>query len=211
MWCTKCVSTVGGQHIFFGVNHGTIEEDELLSGLGRYRDNVLKKCLVDRNKLIHASLTKVKDNGGVDAPVLGPPGALAQKDVYLGPSETPYEGGVFQLAFSVPEQYPLQPPQVRFLTKIFHPNVHFKIYAASITVCIVFGFMFIAFIWKFDFYLFMVLIIAILNDGDFYKITVAIIALDCQCLEVAKVAFSSCNIYIFLLNYLAFFDYQFVI
>lgn len=44
-----------------------------------------------------------------------------------GPSETPYEGGVFQLAFSVPEQYPLQPPQVRFLTKIFHPNVHFKV------------------------------------------------------------------------------------
>ncbi|KAF3636771.1 Protein PEROXIN-4 [Capsicum annuum] len=43
-----------------------------------------------------------------------------------GPSETPYDGGVFQLAFSVPEQYPLQPPQVRFLTKIFHPNVHFK-------------------------------------------------------------------------------------
>ncbi|KAH9761133.1 UBC core domain-containing protein [Citrus sinensis] len=28
-----------------------------------------------------------------------------------GPSETPYEGGVFQLAFAVPEQYPLQPPQ----------------------------------------------------------------------------------------------------
>lgn len=44
-----------------------------------------------------------------------------------GPSETPYEGGIFQLAFSVPEQYPLQPPQVRFLTKIFHPNVHFKV------------------------------------------------------------------------------------
>ncbi|KAI4337480.1 hypothetical protein L6164_015892 [Bauhinia variegata] len=43
-----------------------------------------------------------------------------------GPSETPYEGGVFQLAFAIPEQYPLQPPQVRFLTKIFHPNVHFK-------------------------------------------------------------------------------------
>ena len=43
-----------------------------------------------------------------------------------GPSETPFEGGIFQLAFAVPEQYPLQPPQVRFLTKIFHPNVHFK-------------------------------------------------------------------------------------
>jgi peroxin-4 len=43
-----------------------------------------------------------------------------------GPSETPFEGGVFQLAFSIPEQYPLLPPQVRFMTKIFHPNVHFK-------------------------------------------------------------------------------------
>jgi peroxin-4 len=33
---------------------------------------------------------------------------------------------VFQLAINVPEQYPLVPPQVRFVTKIFHPNVHFK-------------------------------------------------------------------------------------
>ncbi|CAJ1944143.1 unnamed protein product [Sphenostylis stenocarpa] len=36
------------------------------------------------------------------------------------------EGYVLQLAFSVPDQYPLQPPQVRFLTKIFHLKVHFK-------------------------------------------------------------------------------------
>ncbi|VAI21001.1 unnamed protein product [Triticum turgidum subsp. durum] len=46
--------------------------------------------------------------------------------VIKGPSETPFEGGVFQLVFSIPEQYPLLPPQVRFITKIFHPNVHFK-------------------------------------------------------------------------------------
>lgn len=48
--------------------------------------------------------------------------------IIQGPSETPYDGGIFQLAFAVPEQYPLQPPQVRFLTKIFHPNVHFKVW-----------------------------------------------------------------------------------
>ncbi|KAK2632775.1 hypothetical protein EUGRSUZ_L01100 [Eucalyptus grandis] len=48
------------------------------------------------------------------------------KEYKEGPSETPFEGGVFQLAFAIPEQYPLQPPQVRFLSKIFHPNVHFK-------------------------------------------------------------------------------------
>lgn len=40
-----------------------------------------------------------------------------------------------------------------------------QIYAVSITIRIVFGFMLIALIWKFDFAPFMVLIIAILNDG----------------------------------------------
>ena len=44
-----------------------------------------------------------------------------------GPKETPYEGGTFELVISVPEQYPLTPPSVRYRTKIFHPNVHFKV------------------------------------------------------------------------------------
>ncbi|XP_021991686.2 uncharacterized protein LOC118479375 [Helianthus annuus] len=35
---------------------------------------------------------------------------------------------------------------------------------------------------------------------------VAIAALDCQCLEVAKVAFSSSSVNIFLLNYFYFYD-----
>ncbi|KAJ8429070.1 hypothetical protein Cgig2_031361 [Carnegiea gigantea] len=39
------------------------------------------------------------------------------------------------------------------------------IYAVSITIHMVFGFIFIALIWKFDFASFMLLIIAILNDG----------------------------------------------
>jgi len=43
-----------------------------------------------------------------------------------GPRETPFEDGVFQLAIRVPETYPLEPPQVKFITKVFHPNIHFK-------------------------------------------------------------------------------------
>lgn len=31
------------------------------------------------------------------------------------------------MTLSVPEQYPLVPPAVRFKTKVFHPNVHFKV------------------------------------------------------------------------------------
>ncbi|KAL4439687.1 hypothetical protein ABPG75_002688 [Micractinium tetrahymenae] len=43
-----------------------------------------------------------------------------------GPTDTPFEGGTFELAISVPEQYPLVAPAVKYRTKIFHPNVHWK-------------------------------------------------------------------------------------
>ena len=46
-----------------------------------------------------------------------------------GPADTPFEGGTFELLLNVPEQYPLVPPSVRYRTKIFHPNVHFKVRA----------------------------------------------------------------------------------
>ncbi|OEU16300.1 ubiquitin-conjugating enzyme [Fragilariopsis cylindrus CCMP1102] len=40
-----------------------------------------------------------------------------------GPEETPYEKGVFQLELFLPADYPMAPPKVRFLTKIYHPNI----------------------------------------------------------------------------------------
>mmetsp|Transcript_5499 Transcript_5499/g.7019 ORF Transcript_5499/g.7019 Transcript_5499/m.7019 type:complete len:157 (-) Transcript_5499:211-681(-) len=40
-----------------------------------------------------------------------------------GPDGSPYENGVFQLELFLPVEYPMTPPKVRFLTKIYHPNV----------------------------------------------------------------------------------------
>ena len=40
-----------------------------------------------------------------------------------GPVGSPYEGGLFYLYLKVPFSYPFDPPEVRFLTRIFHPNV----------------------------------------------------------------------------------------
>ncbi|KKZ65248.1 ubiquitin-conjugating enzyme E2 N [[Emmonsia] crescens] len=40
-----------------------------------------------------------------------------------GPADSPYEGGIFRLRLWLPPGYPIDPPQVQFLTKIYHPNI----------------------------------------------------------------------------------------
>ncbi|GIQ87256.1 hypothetical protein KIPB_009258 [Kipferlia bialata] len=41
----------------------------------------------------------------------------------MGPSESPYEAGVFELKVEFPKEYPNRPPTCTFITKVFHPNV----------------------------------------------------------------------------------------
>jgi ubiquitin-conjugating enzyme (huntingtin interacting protein 2) len=45
------------------------------------------------------------------------------KGEITGPPDTAYEGGTFVLEIKVPETYPFNPPKVRFITKIWHPNI----------------------------------------------------------------------------------------
>uniref|UniRef100_M8B6N2 Plasma membrane ATPase n=1 Tax=Aegilops tauschii TaxID=37682 RepID=M8B6N2_AEGTA len=54
---------------------------------------------------------------------------------------------------------------------IFQRMKNYTIYAVSITIRIVLGFMLVALLWKFDFAPFMVLVIAILNDGTIMTIS----------------------------------------
>jgi len=41
----------------------------------------------------------------------------------LGDDSSPYKGGVFKLEIRVPDRYPFEPPHVKFLTPIYHPNI----------------------------------------------------------------------------------------
>ncbi|XP_064480162.1 ubiquitin-conjugating enzyme E2 2-like [Ornithodoros turicata] len=42
----------------------------------------------------------------------------------VGPTETPFEKGLFKLRIEFPEDYPFKPPLVKFTTRIYHPNIN---------------------------------------------------------------------------------------
>uniref|UniRef100_A0A7R9TC40 E2 ubiquitin-conjugating enzyme n=1 Tax=Prasinoderma coloniale TaxID=156133 RepID=A0A7R9TC40_9VIRI len=44
--------------------------------------------------------------------------------VIFGPESTPWEGGTFKLHITFSEDYPNKAPTVKFISKLFHPNVY---------------------------------------------------------------------------------------
>jgi len=63
-------------------------------------------------------------------PPVGVSGAPSENDIMLwnavifGPDDTPFEDGTFKLTLEFSEEYPNKPPVVKFLSKMFHPNIY---------------------------------------------------------------------------------------
>ena len=44
--------------------------------------------------------------------------------ITIGPKDTSYKGGIFTIKLTFPKDYPSSPPELRFLTPIYHLNVN---------------------------------------------------------------------------------------
>jgi ubiquitin-conjugating enzyme (huntingtin interacting protein 2) len=42
---------------------------------------------------------------------------------FMGPPDTPYQGGKYVVDIRIPSDYPFRPPVMKFETKLWHPNV----------------------------------------------------------------------------------------
>ncbi|KAK9466969.1 ubiquitin-conjugating enzyme/RWD-like protein [Lipomyces arxii] len=82
--------------------------------------------------ILRRQLREISRNG-----IPGISAGLADDNIYnwevllIGPDDTLYEGGFFKAKLTFPEEYPLQPPTMKFETPMWHPNVY-----ADGTVCI---------------------------------------------------------------------------
>ena len=81
--------------------------------------NAMKKLKKEFTELQSNPITSL----GVTVGLPDPSNIFKWQISLLGPSETPYEGGVFFLEAEFPDNYPTGGPKIKFLTKIFHCNV----------------------------------------------------------------------------------------
>lgn len=78
--------------------------------------------LIQKINFFHCRLQEDPPTGVSGAPTDN--NIMIWNAVIFGPHDTPFEDGTFKLTIEFTEEYPNKPPTVRFVSKMFHPNVY---------------------------------------------------------------------------------------
>jgi ubiquitin-conjugating enzyme (huntingtin interacting protein 2) len=74
-------------------------------------------------KELHDVQKDADGTSGVTAHPIDPANLRELVGTLKGPKDTAYENGVFQISITIPPTYPFEPPKMKFITKIWHPNI----------------------------------------------------------------------------------------
>jgi len=64
-----------------------------------------------------------KNQAGLTVKVVDETNLMHWNATIKGPVGTPYENGVFTVDINLPSDYPFVPPKMKFITKVWHPNI----------------------------------------------------------------------------------------
>lgn len=83
----------------------------------------------NRNRRLQKEIQDIHKDAGSGITITSPQGSTEITDFthfkgnFDGPPDTPYEGGHYEIDIRISSEYPFKPPEMRFITKIWHPNV----------------------------------------------------------------------------------------
>jgi ubiquitin-conjugating enzyme E2 A len=89
------------------------------------RERLCHKSMADaRRRLLRDFKTLQSENSQQFTAAPETDDILKWTAVIFGPDDTDWADGVFKLTMTFPETYPHSPPDVKFTTPVFHPNVY---------------------------------------------------------------------------------------
>ncbi|EMC96922.1 hypothetical protein BAUCODRAFT_68486 [Baudoinia panamericana UAMH 10762] len=82
------------------------------------RNRRLQKEIADVHKDTHSGITLTSPTGSPEITDF-----TRFKGHFVGPPDTPYENGHYEVDIRITPEYPFKPPEMKFITRIWHPNI----------------------------------------------------------------------------------------